>query len=143
MPAAKNFDHIAPCIDPQEDSSPDARKKVIEDFFKRAPSASKADAVEFLLKYYPEVSAGGHRGMLQRMYKNNKPWEKPAPVVKVVVTKKIEDTKAEKTTETEERTKTCPKCGVNAVGMDEIDAVFGMRKVKNKQIPQSWCRKCR
>lgn len=37
----------------------------------------------------------------------------------------------------------CPCCKVNVQGKDNIDQVFGYRKVRGKIIPQSYCRKCR
>jgi len=37
----------------------------------------------------------------------------------------------------------CPKCGLHAKGLDEINEKFGFRKVGGKQIPQSHCRACR
>lgn len=37
----------------------------------------------------------------------------------------------------------CPKCKLRAEGLDEIKEKFGFRKIKEKSIPQSHCRKCR
>lgn len=109
---------IQPCIDPEEDSSTKARRRVIRDFFKKIPVATKNDAVRFLVKHYPEVSKGGHRGFLQREFPDGKPWE--------------------------DSVKDCPKCEeVHAEGNEEIQELFGTRKSTGKIIAQSWCRKCR
>ena len=39
----------------------------------------------------------------------------------------------------------CPNCGEEAKGKDELEELFGWRRVKEgkKTIPQSHCRKCR
>lgn len=37
----------------------------------------------------------------------------------------------------------CPHCGKIATTKDEISLLFGWRKTKGKQIPQSWCYDCR
>ena len=38
----------------------------------------------------------------------------------------------------------CPNCGKEAKGKDELEKLFGWRKVKGKKtIPQSHCRRCR
>lgn len=37
----------------------------------------------------------------------------------------------------------CPKCKKSAKGKDEIDNLFGWRKVNNKTVPQSQCYDCR
>lgn len=38
----------------------------------------------------------------------------------------------------------CENCGMTAEGKDELEEVFGWRKMPNgKTIPQAWCRKCR
>lgn len=39
--------------------------------------------------------------------------------------------------------KTCPKCGVEANGFDEIDKVFGYKLVKKVIAPCSECKECR
>ena len=39
---------------------------------------------------------------------------------------------------------TCPQCDELADGYDELIEKFGLRKISGgKQIPQSYCRKCR
>ena len=38
----------------------------------------------------------------------------------------------------------CENCGQTADGKDELEKLFGWRKLTNeKTIPQAWCRKCR
>ena len=37
----------------------------------------------------------------------------------------------------------CPKCTLKAVGEEEIELKFGWRRIKGKEISQSWCRRCR
>ena len=37
----------------------------------------------------------------------------------------------------------CPHCKKTANGKDELEKLFGWRKVKGKTIPQSYCRVCR
>lgn len=38
----------------------------------------------------------------------------------------------------------CPDCGKIARGKDEIEELFGYRKINDSaSIPQSWCRECR
>lgn len=37
----------------------------------------------------------------------------------------------------------CPKCGLNAHGLDNVEAKFGFRNIRGKHVPQSWCRNCR
>lgn len=37
----------------------------------------------------------------------------------------------------------CEHCGEKAKGRDELEKLFGWRKVNGKTIPQAWCRKCR
>lgn len=115
-----DIDAIEPCIDPNEDDSSGARKKVIEDFFTNAPAATKADAVRFLSKHYPDLTGGAHRGMLQRMWdKGEEPWNRYTD-------------------------KLCPKCEeVLAQNNEEAQELFGTRKSGGKIIPQSWCRSCR
>ena len=39
--------------------------------------------------------------------------------------------------------KKCPKCSTVAKSESELEKLFGKRKVGKKEIPQSWCRKCR
>lgn len=116
---AKQIDltYITPCVDPEKDSSPDARRKVIADFIKKAPIATKSDIVAFLSLHYPDISGGGHRGLVQREYADNPPWDNTF--------------------------KQCPKCDTNAKGNEDIQVVFGTRKSGGKIISQSWCRSCR
>ncbi|RQW61113.1 hypothetical protein [Vibrio viridaestus] len=38
---------------------------------------------------------------------------------------------------------TCPKCGVQARGFNEIEKLFGFRNMPHKISHQSWCRMCR
>jgi hypothetical protein len=38
---------------------------------------------------------------------------------------------------------TCPKCGVQARGFNEIEELFGFRNMSNGISHQSWCRTCR
>jgi len=38
----------------------------------------------------------------------------------------------------------CPSCKKEAKGKDQVEELFGWRKMKpRKTIPQSYCRKCR
>lgn len=38
----------------------------------------------------------------------------------------------------------CPDCGKTAHVKDEIEDLFGFRKINGSaSIPQSWCRECR
>ena len=38
----------------------------------------------------------------------------------------------------------CECCGTEANGKDELEELFGWRRINNdKTIPQSYCRKCR
>jgi hypothetical protein len=38
----------------------------------------------------------------------------------------------------------CPNCKKKAKGKDEVEALFGWRKMKQKKtLPQSYCRECR
>ena len=38
----------------------------------------------------------------------------------------------------------CPDCGKTAHGKDEIEKLFGYRKINTSaSIPHSWCRECR
>ena len=38
----------------------------------------------------------------------------------------------------------CPDCGKTAHGKDEIEELFGYRKINDSaSIPQSWCHECR
>lgn len=106
-----------PHIDPEEDSSTDARREVLIHFFKRFPYATKADVIAFLRKHYPDISGGGHRGFYQREYPEGGP--------------------------AETKVKVCPKCGNKAKGAKEVDSMFGFRKSGKRFIPQSWCRSCR
>lgn len=113
---------IIPCIDPEEDVSPDARREVLHNFFKQAPVATKADAVRFLVHHYPSITDGGHRAFVKRTWKakeKEKPWEKY-------------------------QNKQCPKCSsTTASGNEEVQELFGFRKSGEKWVPQSWCRSCR
>ena len=36
----------------------------------------------------------------------------------------------------------CPCCGKIAIGLGDIEALFGWRTPNDKTIPQSYCRKC-
>jgi hypothetical protein len=72
----------------------EGRKQFIKDFVKKYPlETSGARLYDELVERYPEVSAGGHRGMVGRLFPT-KPWEigeKACPNVargtcKVVVT---------------------------------------------------------
>ena len=37
----------------------------------------------------------------------------------------------------------CPCCGVEAIGLDELDKIFGKRQMDGKTWVQSYCRRCR
>lgn len=37
----------------------------------------------------------------------------------------------------------CPHCEKKAKGKDQIDKLFGWRKVNGHTVPQSWCKQCR
>ncbi len=38
----------------------------------------------------------------------------------------------------------CPNCKKEAKGKDQVEELFGWRKIKGKKtIPQSYCRECR
>lgn len=79
-------------------------------------SSEKTKALyDMLVKLWPEVTRGGHRGMVNRL----KPWE-------TVI-------------------HTCPKCRLEAQGMTALQELFGFRyyRARGKTYIQSWCRKCR
>ncbi len=41
------------------------------------------------------------------------------------------------------KTALCPQCKIKASNREEIEFKFGWREIKEKTIPQSWCRRCR
>lgn len=45
--------------------------------------------------------------------------------------------------EVTEMTAECPDCGLQAVGMGEVDEKFGFREVGGTKYAQSYCRECR
>ena len=38
---------------------------------------------------------------------------------------------------------TCPKCQIHVNGKQNVEKIFGFRKIRGKIITQSYCRKCR
>jgi len=70
---------------------------------------------DLLVSRWPEVSRGGHRGLVGRV----KPWENIVHA--------------------------CPCCGLEAQGLQGIKEGFGVRfyKARGKSYLQSWCRSCR
>lgn len=94
----------------------DLRKDFIDQWVHANPEATRADAsalYDLLEKDFPEVSRGGHRGMVGRQ----KPWEKVAHE--------------------------CPCCGFTSVGAKDIASEFGFRNVNGKKYHQSWCPTCK
>ena len=65
---------------------------------------------------------------------------KPAPVKKKKAPKK---SKSESEPVAEFKPKTCPKCGAVAEDQETLIELFGMRRVRDKEIPQSYCKPCR
>ncbi|HEY9818823.1 MAG TPA: hypothetical protein V6D20_23895 [Candidatus Obscuribacterales bacterium] len=94
------------------------RKDFIRCWIHAKPEVSKKDAGELydaLQKKFPEITRGGHRGMVGRL----QPWE---------------------ALEHE-----CPYCGKVAKGIFEIDELIGLRhyKARGRVYYQSWCHSCR
>ncbi|MDA8040847.1 MAG: hypothetical protein MPJ22_00295 [Pirellulales bacterium] len=57
--------------------------------------------------------------------------------------KKKPKKKLERPKDDRKQAKTCPKCGVEVSTVDQLHAVFGVRMVRGKEVPQSYCRECR
>lgn len=100
------------------------RKDFIRCWVHANPAAGEDRAsrlYDALCQKFPELSRGGHRGMVGRL----KPWESVGHE--------------------------CPCCGEKAHGLQEIQDAFGLRLVgyntqagrKEKLYFQSWCRSCR
>lgn len=93
------------------------RKKFIQDWSRRNPAETlqKINGLYDLLEEkWPEVTRGGHRGLVNRM----QPWNTVAHV--------------------------CPRCAQSVTGLAEIQEKFGFRRMgSGKQRIQSWCRECR
>lgn len=70
-----------------------------------------------------------------------KPSAKPKPKPKPQdqkTSKKSKDPKAAP------KKKKCPKCGFECEATrEEVDTIFGYRTVRDKEIPQSYCKGCR
>jgi len=96
----------------------EARKDFIQSFIKQHPTCEAGGLYDALEKEWPNVSRGGHRSLVYReLDEAERPWE---------------------------RTHACPKCEVEAQGLEAIDATFGFRNMSDgKRRVQSWCRQCR
>ena len=62
----------------------------------------------------------------------------PSKAIKKKSKKKLDRPKDDR-----KQSKTCPKCGVEVSTVDQLHAVFGVRMVRGKEVPQSYCRECR
>jgi len=92
------------------------RKDFVKCWLHAKPGCTKEYAgrlYDHMVSRFPELTRGGHRGMVARM----RPWE---------------------SLEHE-----CPYCGKSAEGIVEIDKAFGRRLYRGKLYFQSWCRPCR
>jgi len=92
------------------------RKDFIHCWVHANPECSAADAsalYDRLEKEFPEMTRGGHRGLVGRQ----KPWE---------------------TVEHE-----CPHCGHVVHGVKAIKEAFGLRRQNGHVYTQSWCSPCR
>lgn len=100
--------------------SVEERKQFILDFVKDNPLEPNGAALSAaLLLKYPDITSGGHRGMVGRLFNGTRPWE-------------ID--------------KACPNvargtCNAVVTTMEEGLALFGHR-CKKQQL-QSYCKKCR
>lgn len=92
------------------------RKDFIKQWVHANPRITRKGAsnlYDALCKRFPELTRGGHRGMVGR----ERPWE------------------------TLEHT--CPNCKHKVRGMQNIKEAFGLRRQNGKLYFQSWCPSCR